>query len=156
MSSNNDSIGTPETKTVLVAEDNESNFLLVFTILKKDYSIVWAHDGLEAVDMFKSDHPDIILMDIKMPRLDGLTATRKIREYDARIPIIALSAFAFETDKQEAMTAGCNDYITKPVDFHLLKEAIKRHLLSWHKAQNLFKKYYWINSSLEAIYIITS
>lgn len=129
MSSNNDRIGTSETKTVLVAEDNESNFLLVFTILKKDYSIIWAHDGLEAIDMFKSNHPDLILMDIKMPRMDGLAATRKIREYDARIPIVALSAFAFEADKQEAMAAGCNDYITKPVDFRLLKETLNRYLL---------------------------
>lgn len=127
MNSNNDRVETSKSKTILVAEDNESNFLLVFTVLKKDYSIIWAHNGVEAIDKFKSESPDIILMDIKMPKMDGLTATRKIREYDTRIPIIALSAFAFETDKQEAISAGCNDYITKPVDFNLLRATLKRH-----------------------------
>ncbi|MCB6972365.1 MULTISPECIES: response regulator [Butyricimonas] len=127
MNSNNDRVETSKSKTILVAEDNESNFLLVFTVLKKDYSIIRAHNGVEAIDKFKSESPDIILMDIKMPEMDGLTATRKIREYDTRIPIIALSAFAFETDKQEAISAGCNDYITKPVDFNLLRATLKRH-----------------------------
>ncbi len=127
MNSNNDRVETSKSKTILVAEDNESNFLLVFTVLKKDYSIIRAHNGVEAIDKFKSENPDIILMDIKMPEMDGLTATRKIREYDTRIPIIALSAFAFETDKQEAISAGCNDYITKPVDFNLLRATLKRH-----------------------------
>ncbi len=127
MNSNNDRVETSKSKTILVAEDNESNFLLVFTVLKKDYSIIRAHNGVEAIDKFKSECPDIILMDIKMPEMDGLTATRKIREYDTRIPIIALSAFAFETDKQEAISAGCNDYITKPVDFNLLRATLKRH-----------------------------
>ena len=127
MNSNNDRVETSKSKTILVAEDNESNFLLVFTVLKKDYSIIRAHNGVEAIDKFKSECPDIILMDIKMPEMDGLTATRKIREYDTRIPIIALSAFAFETDKQEAISAGCNDYITKLVDFNLLRATLKRH-----------------------------
>ena len=127
MNSNNDRVETSKSKTILVAEDNESNFLLVFTVLKKDYSIIRAHNGVEAIDKFKSESPDIILMDIKMPEMDGLTATRKIREYDTRIPIIALSAFAFETDKQEAISAGCNDYITKPVDFNLLRATLQRH-----------------------------
>ena len=127
MNSNNDRVETSKSKTILVAEDNESNFLLVFTVLKKDYSIIRAHNGVEAIDKFKSESPDIILMDIKMPEMDGLTATRTIREYDTRIPIIALSAFAFETDKQEAISAGCNDYITKPVDFNLLRATLKRH-----------------------------
>ena len=127
MNSNNDRVETSKSKTILVAEDNESNFLLVFTVLKKDYSIIRAHNGVEAIDKFKSESPDIILMDIKMPEMDGLTATRKIREYDTRIPIIALSAFAFETDNQEAISAGCNDYITKPVDFNLLRATLKRH-----------------------------
>lgn len=128
MDSNNDRIGTTKTKTILVAEDNESNFLLVFTVLKRDYSIIRAHNGIEAIDKFESEHPDVILMDIKMPDMDGLTATKKIREHDSHTPIIALSAFAFETDKQEAMSAGCNDYITKPVDFRLLKESLQRYL----------------------------
>ena len=127
MNSNNDRVETSKSKTILVAEDNESNFLLVFTVLKKDYSIIRAHNGVEAIDKFKSESPDIILMDIKMPEMDGLTATRKIREYDTRIPIIALSAFAFETDKQEAISAVFNYYITKPVDFNLLRATLKRH-----------------------------
>ena len=128
MNSNNDRVGISETKTVLVAEDNESNFLLVFTILKKDYSILWAHDGLEAIDMFKSNHPDIILMDIKMPVMDGFEATCEIRKLSPDIPVLALTAFAFDKEKEKAKDCQFNDYLVKPVDIPLLKYKIKYYL----------------------------
>lgn len=116
--------------TILVAEDNESNFFLVQTLLKKNYRIIHAHDGLEAVQIYKDTHPDAILMDIQMPNMDGLTATRIIRELDGGIPIIAVSAYAYEQDKQVAIQCGCNAYIMKPIDFKLLRDTLSVLLAS--------------------------
>lgn len=124
----NDKVNTIKQKTILVAEDNESNYLLVVAILKKDYTLIHAYDGLEVIQYFKEFSPDAILMDIKMPRMDGLSATRKIRELNPNIPIIAISAFAFDSDKREAAKAGCSGYITKPLNSSLLKATL-RHLL---------------------------
>lgn len=115
-------------KTILIAEDNESNFLLLDTILKKEYSIIRARNGIEAIQKFKSHFPDLILMDIKMPQMDGLEATREIRETNSDIPIIAVSAFAFPQDKQAAEAAGCSDYIVKPINCALLKRLLRYYL----------------------------
>lgn len=123
-----DSQNTLPTKKLLVAEDNESNFLLIMTILKKEYQIIHATDGLEAIRQYQQHAPDAILMDLKMPNMNGLEATREIRKTDTRIPIIVVSAFAFDSDKQEASQAGCTDYLTKPIDARLLKETLKKYL----------------------------
>ena len=109
---------------ILIAEDNESNYLLLFALLKRDYQIIHARDGIEAVRLCKNSSPDIILMDIKMPRLDGLTAMQAIREIDEEVPIIAVSAHAFEQDRRTAYACGCNAYVTKPVDIHELTSTI--------------------------------
>ena len=101
---------------ILIAEDDESNYLLLFALLKRDYQIIHAHDGIEAIQLFKNFPPDAILMDIKMPHMDGLTAMQAIREIDQDIPIIVVSAYAYEQDKQTAYSCGCNAYIMKPVD----------------------------------------
>ncbi len=114
---------------VLVAEDTDSNYLLVYTLLKKEYDVKRACNGVEAIEMHKAYHPDIILMDMKMPDMDGFTATRKIREFDTEIPIIAVTAFAFDQDRQKAIQAGCNDYMSKPISRELLKEMIKKWAL---------------------------
>lgn len=105
-------------KTILEAEDNDSNYLLVYTILKKEYNIIRANNGQEAVNITldPSSHIDIILMDMKMPILDGLNATIIIRKENAKIPILALTAHAFDNDKKIALNAKCNDFIVKPVD----------------------------------------
>ena len=121
-----DSHNTLPIKKLLVAEDNESNFLLVMTILKRDYQIIHAHDGIEAIQLFKNFPPDAILMDIKMPRMDGLEATHIIRSYSKDIPIIALTAYAFETDKELALEMGCNDFVTKPVSKEALEKALEK------------------------------
>jgi FOG: CheY-like receiver len=102
-------------KTILVAEDNESNFILMTYILKRQYTILRAHNGQEAVDMVKKGGIDLILMDIKMPVKDGLEATAEIRSAYPDIPIIALTANAFDSDRQLAMEAGCNEFLAKPV-----------------------------------------
>lgn len=110
--------------TILIAEDNESNFFLLLEILKKKYRIIHAINGIEAVQMYKNSRPDAILMDIRMPKMDGLAATRAIRKADPDIPIIAVSADAYEQDKQAAYQCGCNAYIMKPVDIGLLRETL--------------------------------
>lgn len=112
---------------VLVAEDTDSNFLLVNTILRKEYAVKRAYDGQEAIDLYHSFRPDIILMDMKMPGMDGYTATRLIREEDPHIPIIAVTAFAFDSDRYKAMEAGCNDHIAKPI----IKDALKAIVAKW-------------------------
>ena len=111
-------------KKVLVAEDVDSNFVLLKNLIGKDYALLWAKDGFEAVEMYKQYQPDLILMDIKMPRMDGLEATRIIRSYSKEIPIIALTAYAFESDREQAMEIGCNDFVTKPVSKEALEEAL--------------------------------
>jgi signal transduction histidine kinase/ActR/RegA family two-component response regulator len=113
---------------VLVAEDTESNYLLVSTILKKSYQVEWAHDGLEAVALFQRIHPDIVLMDIRMPRMNGHEATREIRRIDKNVPIVASTAFAFEEDKRDALEAGCNGFIAKPVNAYTLRSEIAKFL----------------------------
>lgn len=110
---------------VLVAEDTESNFILISTILKKEFTILWARTGKEALELYAANHPDIILMDIRMPEMDGLEATRQIRETDTHIPIIALTAFAFDSDKTKSLQAGCNAYMAKPINAHELKNTIR-------------------------------
>lgn len=109
-------------KVILIAEDVNSNFLLLKAMIGKEYDLVRAVNGKEAIELNKTVHPDLILMDIKMPEMDGLEATRIIRQEDKNIPIIALTAFAFESDKAEAFAAGCNDFLTKPVSIEQLKK----------------------------------
>lgn len=111
-------------RTVLVAEDNDSNYLLIDKTLGKSYRLIRAVDGKEAVSLYDEHRPDIILMDIKMPVMDGITATRLIRSCNASVPIIALTAHAFEADKAEALQAGCTGFLTKPVDIRALKEML--------------------------------
>ena len=115
-------------KTILVAEDVESNFLLLKALLGKTYNLLHAYNGSEAVEMFDNNQPDLILMDVKMPVMDGLEATRIIRQKSTEIPIIALTAFAFDQDRIRVMEAGFNDFLTKPLSPPLLKETIIKYL----------------------------
>ena len=86
---------------------------------------------MEAVNMFVEINPDIILMDMKMPNLDGLDATKIIRELSPGVPIIALTAFAYDHDRKAALEAGCNDFLTKPFTQEKLKETIKKWVNKW-------------------------
>ena len=117
-----------EQATILIAEDTDSNFDLLNAILGRKYRLVHARDGMEAVTMYDEVNPDLILMDIKMPNLDGLEATRIIRQLSAEVPIIAQSAYAYEHDRNAAEEAGCNDFISKPIAQEKLKEKIKKWL----------------------------
>lgn len=107
--------------TILVAEDNVSNYKLFESILKYDYHLIHAWDGMEAVEMFRKHNPQIVLMDINMPVMDGYEATREIRKYSAKIPIIAVTAFAYASDEQKVMESGFDGYMPKPINAKLLK-----------------------------------
>lgn len=113
---------------ILIAEDTDSNYMLLKTILASDYHIERAKDGMDAIDLFEKTQPDLILMDIKMPRLNGLDATRVIRKLSPEIPVIALTAYAYEQDRQEALEAGCSAFLTKPFTQEQLKGLIQKWL----------------------------
>jgi CheY-like chemotaxis protein len=115
-------------KTVLVAEDEDSNFELVRIVLQKRYRLIHAHNGIEAVTLNDDEHPDLILMDIRMPDMNGLDATRIIKEVNHNTPIIALSAYAFEENIREAKAAGCDDFMAKPFRVEELIEIIERYI----------------------------
>lgn len=114
--------------TILVAEDTDSNYVLIKAILGSVFNLKRATDGMEAVTMFEELHPDLILMDMKMPNLGGLDATRIIRELSPDTPVIVLTAYAYDQDKQAALEAGCNDFLTKPFTQEDLKGTIKKWL----------------------------
>ena len=115
-------------KTILIVEDTELNIDLLTQLLEDDYTLLIAKDGNQGVNMAMTKKPDLILMDISLPVLDGYEATRQIRKILPSIPIIGLSAHAMEGHKQKAQEAGCNDYLTKPVNDSLLFEMLQRYL----------------------------
>jgi CheY-like chemotaxis protein len=114
--------------TILVAEDNDNNYLLFKSILQNDYQLYHAKDGVEAVEMFQLHQPDLILMDINMPRMDGNEATREIRKISDTIPIVAVTAYAFASDKERIMENGFNEYVSKPINVKRLREVVKNML----------------------------
>ena len=115
-------------KKILIAEDNDSNYILMTYILKKYYQFERAKNGQEAVEKVEKDSFDIVLMDIKMPVMDGLEATKTIKAIRPELPIVALTANAFDSDRQLAMDAGCDDFLSKPVSSELCLKTIKKFL----------------------------
>ena len=116
---------------ILYVEDNEDNIYMLSRRLKrKGFEIVIATDGEKGVEMAETENPDLILMDLSLPKMDGWTATKTIKNKVnlKEIPIIALSAHAMEEHKKRAIQAGCNDYDTKPVDIVRLLEKINKQL----------------------------
>lgn len=102
-------------KTILIAEDNDSNYILMTYILKRSYQSLRAKNGEEAVALADKGGIDLILMDMKMPVMGGLEATKIIKERHPELPIIALTANAFDSDRQAAEEAGCSAFLPKPV-----------------------------------------
>ena len=115
-------------KTILVAEDEDSNYELVKIVLQKRFRLLRAHNGIEAVNLNEDEHPDLILMDIRMPEMNGLDATRIIKEINHDTPVIALSAYAFEENIREAKLAGCDEFMAKPFRVENLIEVVKKYL----------------------------
>lgn len=116
---------------ILLVEDNEMNRDVLGRLLqKRGHTITFAEDGESAVAMAMAECPDLILMDISLPKMDGYEVTQKLRQEPAmqRVPIIALTAHAMTSDRERAMEAGCTDYETKPVEFARLLVKIEMHL----------------------------
>jgi CheY-like chemotaxis protein len=112
---------------ILLVEDNEMNRdMLSRRLLRKGFEVVMAIDGGQAVSMAESEHPDLILMDMSLPVIDGWEATRRVKaaEATAHIPVIALTAHAMSGDREKALDAGCDDYDTKPIEMPRLLEKI--------------------------------
>lgn len=115
-------------KTILVAEDEDSNYELVKIVLQKRYRLLRAHNGIEAVQINEDEHPDLILMDIRMPGMNGLDATRIIKEVSHNTPIVALSAYAFDENIREAKAAGCDEFMAKPFRVENLIEMVRKYV----------------------------
>lgn len=118
-----------DSRKILIAEDEETNYLFVEAILEDTKAqLIWARDGKDVLELINQHDIDLILMDIKMPEMDGITATRKIRQTNKDIPIIAQTAYAMSEDKTKCLNAGCNDYLAKPISHNLLLSTIEKYL----------------------------
>jgi CheY-like chemotaxis protein len=117
-------------KTILIVDDTEWNRELLVQLLEDDYNILQAVDGADGVRVTEENKPDLILMDLGMPVMDGWEATRKIKANDAlkNIPVIAVTSHAMVGDEIEARKAGCDDYLSKPIDDEALIAKIKRFI----------------------------
>jgi CheY-like chemotaxis protein len=117
-----------EGKTFLVAEDEEDNFRYLEVALSLfNASLIWARDGKEAVEVFKKvSHIDLVLMDIKMPGMDGYEATRQIKKINKSVPVIAQTAYAMLGERELSLNAGCDEYISKPINYQDLLDLIQR------------------------------
>ena len=116
---------------ILIVDDNQDSRELVIKILKKSgYQLIEAVDGEDALNKVAAAPPDLILMDISLPKIDGHEVTRRLKGQEAYkdIPIIALTAHAMKGDKEKALAAGCAGYISKPVDIHNFPDQIKKFL----------------------------
>ena len=116
---------------ILLIEDNEMNWdMLSRRLTRKDFEVVIATNGLDGVEMAHSEQPDLILMDMSLPEIDGWEATKRIKASDATkdIPVIALTAHAMQSDRDKALKAGCDQFATKPVDFPDLLDKIQQLL----------------------------
>jgi two-component system cell cycle response regulator DivK len=116
---------------VLLVEDNEMNRdILSRRLSRRGYVVVFAMDGQQGIEMADSEKPDIVLMDMSLPVMDGWEATRRIKSDDAmrNLPVIGLTAHAMSGDREKALEAGCDDYDTKPVELDRLIEKIERLL----------------------------
>jgi two-component system cell cycle response regulator DivK len=117
-------------KKILIVEDVEFNLDLLVQLLEDDYQLITARDGEKGVALAVKEKPDMILMDMSLPAMDGWEATRRIKndESSKSIPVIGLSAHAMDGDREKALAAGCDDYLTKPIDHDLLAATLNKFL----------------------------
>lgn len=119
-----------EDKKVLIVDDIELNYNILTALLsKRGINTAWAQNGKEAIEMCKEQMFDLVLMDIKMPIMDGLEATASIRDFNKDLPIIAQTAYALENEKELCFKAGCNDYVSKPINYKMLMELMEKYLV---------------------------
>ncbi len=116
-------------KSILVVDDEEMNWLLYkYTLEETNVHLIWARTGQDAIDIMKSENSvDMILMDMKMPILDGFNTTQQIREINTKVPIIAQTAYAMPKEIKKCFDAGCNDHISKPINFDELYRLFSKH-----------------------------
>ncbi len=117
-------------KRILVVEDNELNMDLLVQLLEDEYEVLTAMDGADGIELAERERPDLILMDLSLPVMDGWEATRRLKANDdlKHIPVIALTAHAMMGDEAKARACGCDDYLAKPLDEDLLFEKLDRFL----------------------------
>ncbi|HPR34728.1 MAG TPA: response regulator [Anaerolineaceae bacterium] len=115
-------------KTILIVEDTELNIDLLTQLLEDNYRLLIARDGAESISVTEKSKPDLILMDIALPVMDGYEASRQIRQRFKSLPIIGISANAMKSDREKAIAAGCTDYLTKPIDEDILLKKIQEYL----------------------------
>lgn len=116
-------------KKILIAEDELANFLLLVEYLEPTgIQIFHASNGLEVLEILKDTTPHVILLDMKMPEIDGFELINRLRKENIQIPIIAQTAYTMEGDKEKILSAGCNDYIAKPIDEDILLEKISLYV----------------------------
>lgn len=128
MNNNNAITAMADKKSILIAEDNASNYKLLEAILSKSYNLLHAWEGKEAVELFAQHKPQIVLMDISMPGMDGYESTREIRKLSATVPIIGLTARAFPDDEQKGYECGMTEYMTKPINIANLRMRLEQIL----------------------------
>ena len=128
-------IPNKERPLILVAEDDESNFKLIKAIINNRCDVLWARNGQEMLNLYEQhgEQADVLLMDLKMPLMDGLEATRIIRQSSPDIPIIVQTAYAFYEDQQKAMVAGATEVLVKPITLMALRNSLKKYVpgLTW-------------------------
>ena len=120
-------------KTILIVEDEAVSRLLFEKALKKTQAnLFFVKDGLEAVNMVKeNDEIDLVLMDVRLPRMNGFEAVVKIKEYNPELPVIIQTAYAMDSTREEALRLGCDDFVTKPIIIESLLNILKKHLMYW-------------------------
>ena len=114
---------------IVIAEDNRDNYLLLEYVLKADFQLLHAYNGREAITLFKLYNPVILLMDIRMPEVNGYDALSEIRKISSNVPVIAVTAYAYSQDVKNILSYGFTDYIAKPINVQMLKEKINNLLL---------------------------
>lgn len=118
-----------EDKTILVVEDVGTNKIFFDAALRRTKAkILWAKDGQEAIDMFRDNKIDLVLMDLQLPVMDGYTATREIKKINPDIPVIAQTAHVMSGEREKCMEVGCNDYLAKPIRLQILIETLSKYL----------------------------
>ena len=116
-------------KVILVVEDVDTNKIFFDAALRRtNAKILWAKDGQEAVEMFKANDIDLVLMDLQLPIMDGYTATREIKKIDSKVPIIAQTAHVMSGEREKCLEAGCDDYLSKPIRLQILIDTLSKYL----------------------------
>ncbi len=123
---------------VLIVEDNAQNMkVMTMTLRASGYTLVQAQDGEEALEKVRSEKPDLIIMDMRLPKIDGVEATKRIREMPEfkSVPIIAVTAYAMKGDKEKFLDAGCDAYLSKPINTRQLPGVVAE-MINGHKSEN--------------------